>query len=304
MASRPERRQFEQIRQRIDNRLAELAPAGPPSEEFNRIIRSCLLAPGKRFRSLLTVLTAVSLGGSEDDALNPACAFEMIHTASLIIDDLPAMDDAKLRRGQPTIHRVYGEHRAILAGFALMNQAFDVLSRAPGLDDETRLALVRLATQAIGLNGIIAGQQRDLEAEGQAYTAPINEATAERIRETYRMKTAALFVAAAEAGARVAGLRGRELAPIRAFAQNLGMAYQTRDDLIDRHATTGEAGKDVGVDRHKLTLVSVVGEGRVSELNRGLVEAAVGALEPYGRAAEPLVEMSRILFGDVAGPAH
>jgi geranylgeranyl diphosphate synthase type II len=281
--------QLASLRERIDSRLAELAPAGPPSESFNRAIRYSLLAPGKRLRPIITLMTAVSLGGDESAAIDPACAMEMIHTASLVIDDLPAMDNADLRRGRPSNHQMFGEDKAILAGFALVNQAFDVISRAENIDSETRIALVKTAAQAIGLNGIIAGQDRDLHAEDTAQDAA-------SIEETHGLKTGALFVAAAEIGARVAGLRGTSLIPVRAFGQNFGLAYQSRDDLIDRHGTVVEAGKDVGVDRDKATLIRLLGETNAFEVGRGHLKSAIDALQPFGSAAEPLVQMSKMIF--------
>jgi geranylgeranyl diphosphate synthase type II len=288
-AEEPLKKQLASIRDRIDARLAELAPAGPPSENFNRAIRYSLLAPGKRLRPMITVLTATSLGADESAALDPACAIEMIHTASLIIDDLPAMDDAEFRRGNPSNHMMFGEDKAILAGFALVNQAFDVIARADGIDSETRVALVKTAAQAIGLNGIIAGQNRDLHAEDTAQDAA-------SIEKTYGLKTGALFVAAAEAGARVAGLRGTNLIPVRAFGQFFGLAYQSRDDLIDCHGTLGQAGKDVGVDHDKATLIRLLGETSAFEVGRGHVNSAIDALQPFGLAAQPLVQMSEMIF--------
>jgi geranylgeranyl diphosphate synthase type II len=277
------------IRERIDARLSELAPAGPPSEGFSRAIRYSLLAPGKRLRPIITMLAAKSFGGNRDAALDPACAFEMIHTASLIIDDLPVMDDAEFRRGSPSNHQVFGEDKAILAGFALVNQAFDVIARAEGVDSETRLALIRCATQAIGMDGIIAGQERDLHAEQ-------TDKSAASVEKTYSLKTGALFIAAAEAGARIAGLSGNDLIPIRAFGQNFGLAYQSRDDLIDRHGNPDQVGKDVGADQNKTTLLSLLGERDTFEVSRGHLQAAIDALLPLGSAAQPLVRMSAMIF--------
>ena len=281
--------QLASIRERIDARLAELAPAGPPAESFNRAIRYSLLAPGKRLRPIITMMTATSLGGDESAALDPACAMEMIHTASLVIDDLPAMDDAGFRRGSPSNHQVFGEDKAILAGFALVNQAFDVIARADDIDSETRIALIKTAAQAIGLNGIIAGQDRDLHAED-------TEQDAASIEKTYGLKTGALFVAAAEAGARVAGLRGSSLIPVRAFGQFFGLAYQSRDDLIDRQETLSQAGKNVGVDQDKATLIRLLGETGAFEVSRGHLKMAIDALQPFGEAAYPLTQMSRMIF--------
>jgi len=277
------------LHERIEQRLTELAPAGPPSEEFNRAIRYSLLAPGKRVRPIITLITATSLGGEERAALDPACAIEMVHTASLIIDDLPSMDNAAYRRGKQANHCVFGENKTILAGFALVNQAFDVISRADGLSADTRLALVRVAAEAIGMNGIIAGQERDLcdDERGQS---------SDFIQKTHSLKTGALFVAAAEAGARISGLTGSNLQAIRSFGHFLGLAYQTRDDLIDQNRTLEEAGKDVGIDGSKPTLVKVLGERGAADLSNGFMDSAIQSLDPYGNSAMELSNMTRIIF--------
>lgn len=288
---------FAGIKGRIDKRLTELAPSGPPSENFNRSIRYSLLAPGKRLRPVITVLAATSLGADEQAAIDPACAIEMIHTASLMIDDLPAMDDAKTRRGQATNHRVFGEDLTILAGFALVNQAFDVISRARELDDSTRIALIRTAAEAIGMNGIIAGQERDLHGA--------TEADAEdAVEQTQSLKTGALFVAAAETGARIAGLTGSKLMAMRWFGHYLGLAYQTRDDLIDRTSTEAIACKDVRVDAAKLTFVGLVGERSAAEISRGFMKSAIDELGAYGDAMQPLASLSRMIFDDSTTSTH
>lgn len=281
----------------IDSRLAELAPAGPPSEGFNKVIRYSLLAPGKRLRPIITLLTATSLGAAERDALDPACAVEMIHTASLIIDDLPAMDNAQYRRGRATSHTVFGEDKTILAGFALVNQAFDVIARTETLPVETRLALVRVASDAIGMNGIIAGQELDLRDDE-------HEPSVDSVQHAHTLKTGALFIAAAEAGARVAGLTASNLKAIRSFGHYLGLAYQTRDDLIDRYRSRNEAGKDVGVDEHKATLVKILGAHDAQSLSLHFMESAIRSLEPYGHATDDLAVMTRIIFADGMTIAH
>jgi geranylgeranyl diphosphate synthase type II len=277
------------IRDVVDSRLAALAPAGPPSESFNRAIRYSLLAPGKRLRPIITILTARCFGGDQVKAIDPACALEMIHTASLIVDDLPAMDDAKLRRGIPSNHQVFGEDKAILAGFALVNHAFDIIARSENIDSEIQITLIKTMAQAVGLNGIIAGQERDLHAEDTAQDTA-------SIKKTYGLKTGAMFIAAAEIGARIAGLTGSNLIPIRSFGQNFGMAYQARDDLIDRHGTLAETGKDVGTDFGKTTLMSVVGECDAIETSQEYLQASIDALRPFGAEAESLARMSKMIF--------
>jgi geranylgeranyl diphosphate synthase type II len=275
----------------INRRLAELAPSGPPSEEFNRAIRYSLLAPGKRLRPILTLITATSLGANDRDAMDPACALEMIHTASLIIDDLPAMDNASCRRGKEANHRVFGEDKTMLAGFALVNQAFDVISRVDSLTADTRLALIRSATEAIGLNGIIAGQERDLGGIG-------SDATPESIRQIHSLKTGALFIAAAEMGARIGGVEGAKLKAFRSFGHFLGLAYQTRDDLIDEHMTPESAGKDVRADADKATLVKILGQRDALQLSKSFVDSAIQSLNRNNSATADLSMMTRMIFKD------
>jgi len=287
--------QIDAMRAGINARLAELAPAGPPAEELNQAIRYSLLAKGRRVRSLITVMTAVHLGAGEEQAYDSACAIEMVHTASLIVDDLPAMDDAHYRRGQATSHRVYGEDLAILAAFALVNQSFDVVSRARGLDAELRLDLVRLLSRAIGMNGIIAGQQHDLRPNGTKQNTG-------GLRHIHSLKTGALFVAAAEAGARIAGLAQPELSAIRAFGENFGLAYQMRDDLLDVFGTLSSTGKDVHADSGKTTFVTLLGEESAWNLNKGLIEAAIGSLKPLGPRIAPLGHMARSLNAAAVEP--
>lgn len=277
------------LQAQVERRLAELAPSGPPSAEFNKAIRYSLLAPGKRLRPIVSLLSAQSLGAEDHVALDPACAIEMIHTASLIIDDLPAMDNAEFRRGKTANHRVFGEDKAILAGFALVNLAFDVISRADGLTSDTRLALIRVAAEAIGLNGIIAGQERDLCGLG-------DDACPAAVQKTQSLKTGALFVAAAELGARVGGLRGPRLQGFRSFGHFLGLAYQTRDDLIDQQLTLETAGKDVRADTDKATLVKILGERDATALSKAFVESAIQSLNRHGNATTDLSTMARMIF--------
>jgi geranylgeranyl diphosphate synthase type II len=262
----PVERYAAMVRERIDRRLEQLVPREAlHPQQLHRAMRYSLLAPGKRIRPLITVLAATHLGGSEDAALAPACAIEMVHTASLILDDLPAMDDARLRRGRPANHVEFGEDTALLAGVALLNLAFGVVADAPGLDDTTRLAIVRLLSESVGSNGIIAGQLSDLGGEGESGTTG-------DVELMHHQKTGSLFVAAAETGARVAGIDA---------------------------GTEALAGKDVGQDAGKATFVSLMGAERARSKARDLVRSAAGALEPLGPSAKPLVDLAFSLLRTV-----
>ena len=279
------------LRDRVNERLGELVPPeDAPPEQLHKAIRYSLVAPGKRIRPLMTILTATRLGAEAEVTLDPACAIEMVHTASLIVDDLPFMDDATTRRGRPANHRVFGEDLACLASLELLSRAFGVIARAPGLDDRQRLELVRLLSDTIGSEGVIAGQLKDLRSEGRSPDA-------EELKAMYTQKTGTLFVAAAEAGARIARVPPDWIEPIRQFAMNMGILFQIMDDLLDRFGTLEATGKDVRQDDGKRTLVSVLGpdEARAEACHR--LEAAERALDPLGAAGRPLDEMVRSLMG-------
>ena len=279
------------LRDRVNVRLGELVPPeDAPPEQLHKAIRYSLVAPGKRIRPLMTILTATRLGAEAEAGLDPACAIEMVHTASLIVDDLPFMDDATTRRGRPANHKVFGEDLAALASLELLSRAFGVMARARGLDDRQRLELVRLLSDTIGSEGVIAGQLKDLRSEGRSPGA-------EELKAMYTQKTGTLFVAAAEAGARIARVPPDWIEPIRRFAMNMGILFQIMDDLLDRFGTLEATGKDVRQDDGKRTLVSVLGpdEARGEACHR--LEAAERALDPLGAAGRPLDEMVRSLMG-------
>ena len=268
-------------RARVSSRLDDLVP--PVTAEPQRLhqaMRYSLLAPGKRVRPALTLLTTVVFGGNEEAALDPACAIEMVHTASLIFDDLPSMDDATLRRGRPANHRAFGEATASLAGIALLNRAYGVIAEAPGLSSRARTSLVALLSRAVGTDGAVAGQFRDLDRDAKT--------DVDALSEVEGLKTAALFVAAVEAGAIVAGLQQDSLGPVRRFGWNLGLAFQVRDDRIDAVGTSEEAGKDVRQDAAKATLVTVLGVERAGALLDKLLDDAAVALAPLGREGHTL----------------
>jgi geranylgeranyl diphosphate synthase type II len=284
------------LRDRVNERLGELVPPeDAPPEQLHKAIRYSLIAPGKRIRPLMTILTATRLGAEVDLSLDPACAIEMVHTASLIVDDMPFMDDATTRRGRPANHKVFGEDIASLAALELLSRAFGVIARGPGLDDRQRLDLVRLLSDTIGSEGVIAGQLGDLRAEDRAPDA-------EELKVMYEQKTGTLFVAASEAGARIARVPLDWIEPIRSFAMNMGILFQIVDDLLDRFGTLEATGKDVGQDEGKRTLVSVLGPAAARAEACHRLEAAERALDPLGAAGRPLDEMARSLMGPGTSP--
>lgn len=281
-----------EARARIAARLDELVP--PETAEprgLHHAVRYSLMAPGKRVRPVLALLSAAALGGSEQDALDPACAIEMVHAASLILDDLPSMDDATLRRGLPANHRVHGEAIATLAAIALLNRAYGVIAEAPRLPARERASLVTRLSRAVGSEGAVAGQCRDLEIG--------TVSDLETLREVEGLKTATLFVAAAETGAIVAGLEEEALEPVRRFGWNLGLAFQVRDDWLDAAATREEAGKDVRQDEGRTTLVSLLGTERAGSLLEELLASASSAIAPLGPGGRAL---ARVCRGLLTGP--
>ena len=278
------------LRERIELRLEALCPVdrggGSP---LSAAVRYALLAPAKRLRPTLTLLSAAHFGGeqAQQDALDPGCAIELVHTASLILDDLPSMDDAAVRRGRPACHRRFGEDVAILAAVGLLNQGFSVIARTRGVSPAARLELVDRLSAAVGFDGLVSGQVMDLREkpglDGEALLALNHQ------------KTGVLFVAAVEAGALVAGAKGRRRAGAVDFAAHLGSAFQIMDDLIDATGTSESAGKDVGKDDGRRTFVARVGpEEARRQIGSRLDEAlsALQAVEPSG----PLTRFAEALF--------
>jgi geranylgeranyl diphosphate synthase, type II len=279
-ASLEERRLLVEVALR---RLSESAS----NEGIGTVVADSLLAPAKRVRPILSLLVTETLKGDREAVLPAACAVEMVHTASLILDDLPCMDDATTRRGRPTAHRLHGEANAILAAFALLNRAYGVVAEgwAGGPDASARAAMAGELASAVGITGMIAGQAMDLAQTGRSIDFPTLEFIHSR-------KTGALFIASARLGAIAAGARPAESTAISAYAKNLGLAFQVVDDLID--ATGGEeAGKDVGQDARKTTFVTFSGVEGARQLARELIEASQEALTPFGGRARLLRDLAR-----------
>jgi geranylgeranyl diphosphate synthase type II len=289
---------IERLRATIELRLNELVPdESCHPGVLHEAMRYSLLAGGKRVRPLLTMLSAAGFGADEESALDPACAIEMVHTASLILDDMPCMDDATLRRGRPANHRVFGEDTAILAATALLNRAFGVISECDALEPSVRSDLVRTFSDAIGSNGIIAGQYCDLRPDAG------DDPELPRILQMYGQKTGALFVASVEAGARIARVDESWIDAVRQFAAHLGLAFQIFDDLLDRLGDEQDAGKDIGQDREKSTLVACMGSGRARVEASNRVLSAARALEPRGEAGRPLVDLAHLFMEPASGIA-
>ena len=245
-------------------------------------------APSKRVRPVLTLLVAELCGGTASRAVPAAAAMELVHASSLILDDLPSMDNAPLRRGQKANHLEFGEAIAILAAFGLLNFAYGTLARAYDAPVSARLSTI--VSDAVGSEGLIGGQAIDLLATDQQ----ISFETLERI---HRGKTGALFSAAATAGAIVSGASADVIRSLSAYAKNLGLAFQIIDDLLDVEGDPKETGKATREDIKKTTFVSFSGVAGARQLALELCQTADRALEPFGRRADRLRELSSFVAG-------
>ena len=242
-----------------------------------------LLAGGKRIRPVLTLECCRMCGGEPETALPLAGAVEMIHTYSLIHDDLPCMDDDDLRRGRPTNHKVYGEATAVLAGDALLTAAFEVILDARSLPPERLLTAAAVLARAAGGWGMVGGQVLDMAGEGHALSLS-------EVEELQRMKTGALITAAAEMGCVAAGGAQEQRAAVRRYAEKLGLAFQILDDILDVVGNAAALGKSVGSDARseKTTFVTLKGVETCRKLVRRLTEEAKEALAVFGCEKEHL----------------
>jgi len=230
--------------------------------------------------------SAEAVGGFASDALLPAAALECLHTYTLIHDDLPAMDNDDLRRGRPTAHRVFGEANAILAGDSLLTLAFELLAQAPARGGRLALELAKAA----GSRGVAGGQYEDLAAEGEAPDI-------ERIRRIHRLKTARLIEAACRMGGIAAGADAAAIDALGHYGDQIGLAFQAADDILNATSTPEMLGKAVGSDaaRNKMTYVTMVGIDRARAEADAMVEDALRHLAPFGDRAEPLANIARYI---------
>ena len=253
-------------------------------------MRYSLMAGGKRLRPVLLMEAAEAVGGRGEDYIHAACALEMIHTYSLIHDDLPAMDNDDYRRGKLTNHKVYGAGIATLAGDALLTLAFEVILRQKA-DSETLCRVIREISQAAGPDGMVGGQAIDMESEGKSITM-------DELRKMHMGKTGALFRAAIRSGAILAGAGEKELNALTRYAEAFGLAFQITDDILDVIGDENEIGKPVGSDErnHKSTYVTLTSLEKARQLAKDAVDEAVLALEPFGDKAWFLKELVEFLI--------
>jgi geranylgeranyl diphosphate synthase type II len=278
-------------RRRIDDALSAYASYddGCP-DVLVEPIRYGLLAPGKRLRPTLVLMAAEACGGELDNALPAACAVEMVHAYSLIHDDLPAMDDDDLRRGQPTCHKQFGEAMAILAGDGLLTQAFEVLARdvqPPELAAQCCLVLA----QAAGPCGMVGGQADDLTADAEL-------SDLESLEWLHRRKTGVMFEASLRLGGLTAQAAPEQLAALTQFASGLGLAFQITDDLLDVSGSEVHTGKRVGKDteKGKLTFPVILGIDESRRRAETLIAQACDALAPFGEAATGLRSLAQFVI--------
>lgn len=253
-------------------------------------MRYSLFAGGKRLRPILLMAAADAVGGSGDDCLNVACGLEMIHTYSLIHDDLPAMDNDDFRRGKLTSHKVFGEGIAVLAGDALLTAAFDVMLSQPGIKAELLIKVVREIANAAGPAGMVGGQTVDLISEGKTIDV-------DTLKYMHKAKTGGLFKAALRAGAILAGGSGTQIHALSKYADNFGLAFQITDDILDVTGTQDKLGKPVGSDmrNQKATYVTLFTLETARQMAQQAVDEALNSLKSFGSEADILRELVKYL---------
>lgn len=278
---------IEECVRHVDAKLDATIPSERTAPaKLHRAIRHSIFAGGKRFRPVLVFAAGRTLGAETDDLVTVAAAIEMIHTYSLIHDDLPSMDDDDLRRGRETCHVRFGEATAILAGDALQNMAFQTIAGDAGLPAETRIELIAEIARASGTpGGMVAGQQMDLEAEGHETRVALG-----RLEEIHRNKTGAMIRVSALAGAIVAGAGPAEREAVADYAAGLGLLFQMTDDLLDVTQTTEVLGKTAGKDASadKATYPAFYGVDGTREMAVKVHDAACAGLDGLGRETDLL----------------
>lgn len=268
----------------VDRALDQALPkAAAKPATIHKAMRYSLFAGGKRLRPILCLAAAEACGGGLEPALPAACAVECLHTYSLIHDDLPCMDNDDFRRGRPTSHKVFGEGIAVLAGDALLTQAFEILCAASGAPRYPAAAMVRELAVAAGSRELIAGQVADLEGEGKT-------ATLRELRFIHQAKTAALLTASIRLGGMSANAAPARLEALTGFGKNLGLAFQVIDDILDVTQTSEKLGKSAGKDvaAQKATYPALLGLEKSRKEARRLTGASLSALQPLGKAADVL----------------
>ena len=272
--------------------MQSLVPAQPgPLAQVMESMRYSLFAGGKRLRPILLMAAADAVGSDGQRFLQSACALEMIHTYSLIHDDLPAMDDDDYRRGRLTNHKVFGEGMAILAGDGLLTLAFETLLSQPGVTPDVLVRVTSEVAQAAGPSGMVGGQAIDLGSEGQ-------QPSPEVMKLMHRLKTGALFRASLRAGAMLGGGSDEDVRGLTDYAEQFGLAFQITDDILDVTGTEAVLGKPIGSDEknNKATYVSVYSLPAAQRMAQEAVTDAVAALGRFGDRAWVLRSLAEYLL--------
>jgi len=271
-------------RTRIDREISRILLGSTASPRITAAMSYSLMAGGKRLRPILCMAAADAVAGKSDDALQTACALEFIHTYSLIHDDLPAMDNDDLRRGNKTCHVAFDEATAILAGDAMLTLAFQIISAAvPPKRAAQNLQIIHAIATAAGHKGMIAGQMRDIASEGRALSL-------NHLKETYRLKTGALIEASVSTGALIADATRTQSLRLVRYAKNIGLAFQITDDILNVEGDPAFTGKASGTDevRQKATYPALMGVRKSFETAEKLVQKAIQSIKEFDNKSDPL----------------
>jgi geranylgeranyl diphosphate synthase type II len=290
-------RYLQEKKERVDSALERYLPK---KEELTlnlyKAMQHSLFAGGKRIRPILSIASFEAAGGKGERILPFACALEMIHTYSLIHDDLPAIDNDDYRRGKPTCHKVFGEAIAILAGDGLLTEAFRLMTSQPAkehasCDGALVLDLINEVAQAAGALGMVGGQVVDIESEGKAVDLPT-------LQYIHTHKTGAMILASVRVGAKLGGAKETLLKALTRYGESLGLAFQVADDVLNVEGKAALMGKKTGSDqvKGKATYPSVLGVEESKVRSKELVEMAVDALKQFGPEADPLREIARFII--------
>jgi geranylgeranyl diphosphate synthase type II len=284
----------------VDRTLKQLLPSGSTiPRTLDKAMRYSLFSGGKRVRPILALASGEAIGASLERVLPFACALEMIHSYSLIHDDLPGMDNDDLRRGKPTNHVVFGEGIAILAGDSLLTEAFRVMADAalrPGQDRTTALRALQEIAISAGAVGMVGGQVADVEAENKKPTKTL-------VEYIHARKTGALLRASVRAGAFAGGATSQQFTRLDRYGAAVGFAFQVADDILDIEGGTAKTGKREGRDAElrKVTYPAAVGMVKAKAKARELLEEALAAIKPFDERAEPLRHIARFVVERAVG---
>jgi len=290
-------RYLQEKKEKVDAALEKYLPRKEDlTLNLHKAMQHSLFAGGKRIRPILSIASFEAVGGTGERILPFACALEMIHTYSLIHDDLPAIDNDDYRRGKPTCHKVFGEAIALLAGDGLLTEAFSLMARRPEKeqspgDDALAIDLINEVGVAAGVLGMVGGQVVDIESEGKAVDLPT-------VQYIHTHKTGAMILASVRVGARLGGAKEPLLKALTRYGENLGLAFQVADDVLNVEGKAALMGKQTGTDlfKGKATYPSVLGVEESKKRSKELVEIAVDALKQLGPQADPLREIAGFII--------